>query len=142
MTKFFFHFWDGETRSDDEWGLDLGGPERAYLEAVATARAMWSELMTARIDPMRCAFEIEDEGGERLFRLDFSELLDSTANAPARPLRAREAVVAGLKDSHGRAMRARSELRSSFDDVYRSLGESCLLLARLGKFERPPMPKR
>jgi len=30
---------DGDGQCDDEWGLDLAGPEQAYLEAVSAARA-------------------------------------------------------------------------------------------------------
>jgi hypothetical protein len=76
MATFFFHFFDGENRSDDEWGLELAGTEQAYLEAVAAARAMWPELLAARIDPTRCRFEVTLENGEQLFSLEFSELLD------------------------------------------------------------------
>jgi hypothetical protein len=136
MAKFFFHFVDGDERCDDEWGLDLVGPEQAYLEAVAAARAMWAELLAARTDPMRCAFEIEDENGAQLFRLDFSELLDGS-HALRRGAGASEVIVRRLEETHRRATDAKAELHSSFDEVYRSLAEAMVLLGRLAAFERP-----
>jgi hypothetical protein len=104
---------------------------------MVAARAMWAELLAARTDPMCCAFEIEDENGAQLFRLDFSELLDRSAASRRRPGGAREVIVRHLEETHRRATDAKAELHSSFDEVYRSLGEATVLLGRFAAFERP-----
>ena len=136
MARFFFHFFDGEARSDDEWGLELAGTEQAYLEAVAAARAMWPELLVARTDPTNCAFEVVDELGRQLFRLEFAELLDGCRDAPA-PVHSREIIHRALEETHRRAATAREDLRLQFDEVYKSLGEASALLSKLNRLERP-----
>jgi hypothetical protein len=114
MARFFFHFLDGETTSNDEWGLDLNGPEEAYLEAVAAARSMWPELLAARRDPTRCAFEVTGEGGEELFRLDFSELLDECRASPPAPAPPDEILRLALEETRRHARTGdRSCARSS-----------------------------
>ncbi len=136
MAKFFFHFFDGECRSDDNSGLELPGTEEAYLEAVAAARAMWPELLTARCDASRCAFLVDSENGAELFRLDFSELLDDCRPSAVNPARSNAVLIRRLEETHRRASTARSDLRASFDEVYKALGESTALLARISAFER------
>jgi hypothetical protein len=77
MPRFFFDYFDGSGWSEDDVGLEFASAEQAYLGAVAGARGMWPDLMHARTDPLLCAFEIRDEDRRTLFRLDFTELLES-----------------------------------------------------------------
>lgn len=140
MARFFFHFFNGESRSEDELGLELAGAEEAYIEAAEAARGMWPELLAARCDPRHCAFEIEGEDGAGLFRLSFSELLDDCRGAAVRPARPSEVLLSKLHETHRRATSSRSDLRRSFDEIRRALDESSALLARISAFERRHAP--
>lgn len=56
--RYYFHLRIGRELSPDEIGLDLPDLDTAYLEAFHAARAMWSELLAERSDPMLRSFEI------------------------------------------------------------------------------------
>ncbi|MEQ9662719.1 MAG: hypothetical protein RLN87_09255 [Parasphingopyxis sp.] len=140
MNTFFFHFIDGERCSTDQDGLELANVEEAYLQTVAAARAMWPELLAERRDPRDCAFVVSVEGGEELFRLDFSELLESCGGAPKRLPRSSE-IIDRLRETHLHASCVRADLHASYDEVYRSLAESVSLLAQFRAFERPASRK-
>jgi hypothetical protein len=140
MTMFFFHYFDGEAHSSDDEGLEFESTERAYLEAVAAARAIWPELLAERRDPRKCHFLVADANGEELFRLEFCELLDDCRESTVRPGPSGQ-VLAALKDTHRRAATARADLGISFVHIYQWLGEGTALLARLSDFERPPPGK-
>ena len=135
MARFFFHFFDGEAYSYDEVGLELASAEDAYLEAVSAAGEMWQELLVERQNPLRCAFEITGEDGPTLFRVEFVELLDSAQPYPD-PAPLDTAIARALTETHLRASQAKDDLRSSFEQVRKSLDESSALLALLGSFER------
>lgn len=113
MARFFFDFFDGESRSEDEWGLELAGPEQAYFEAVAAARAMWPELLAARSDPLRCAFEVADERGVQLFRLEFAELLNGYRAAGDGPAHAAEIRGCTPRGGHRHPNTAQGAMRSA-----------------------------
>lgn len=140
MSLFFFHFFDGETLSHDELGLELPSADAAYVEAAAAARGMWPELLATRCDPLRCAFDITSEGGEELFRLRFSELVDNCRTPGRKPAFA--TLTRNLEETHRRATSAKADFRSSVLDMRQSLAESNALLARFTAFERTMQPKR
>ena len=134
MAHFYFHFFDGESRSRDEFGLELETVEQAYLEAFATAQSMWPELLASRCNPLDCLFEVTDENNVGLFRLPFSELMDScrAPRAPGPESELRQSIEA----THVRAEAAREDIRFGFEEVRQSLQEANALLGRLAKYER------
>jgi hypothetical protein len=133
MAQFFFHFFDGKSRSRDELGLELDTAEQAYLEAFGAAQAMWPELLAARSNPLDCAFDVTDANDAVLFRLPFAELVDACRrpSAPGPESELRQAIEA----THVRAQTAKEGICSGFDEVRQSLQEASALLARLAKFE-------
>ena len=141
MPRFFFDFFDGQTWSADEHGLDLASAEEAYLEAFAGARSMWPELTDGHRDPSGCAFEIRVADGESVFRFDFIELLGNHERA-ASPDVPNAAIVRSLHATQRKALAARAELRASLDQVCRSIDESRILLSRLAQLERESVPQR
>ncbi|MBF7013807.1 hypothetical protein QUC32_03040 [Novosphingobium resinovorum] len=130
MARFFFHFFDGNVRFDDEQGVDLPSADHAYLEAFSAATAMWGDLLNGRTDPSGCAFEIANSAGLIINRVEFSELLDNCrpANAVRQPP---QVLLAALADTHRRANAARAELATSLAQVRTSLAEANVLLSRL-----------
>jgi hypothetical protein len=135
MPTYFFHFFDGNSRSEDDMGLELASAEAAYLEAFAAARAMWAELLADRRDPTRCAFEIADETGAILYRVGFSEVLESCRQSGPAKLPASPVLVAGLETTLRRIHGVNAELRNAFVEVRKSLDESRMLLSRLQALE-------
>jgi len=77
MNLFFFNLVHGSERTDDDIGLLFETAEQAFLQGVAAARAMTSELVTEGINPGHCAFEITDREGTILFSIYFSEPWDA-----------------------------------------------------------------
>lgn len=136
MSRFFFHFCDGDVHERDEIGLECASAEHAYLEAAAAARAMWPELLAARTDPTRCAFEIKAENGEHLFRLDFAELLDDCLVRAERAPRQGTSVLRAIEETHRRASGAKANLKLSLDDLRETLAEANALMAQLAAFEK------
>jgi Domain of unknown function (DUF6894) len=51
MPLFYFHLTVGREHSPDDLGVEFDSVEAAYLDAFATAREMWSELLKNREDP-------------------------------------------------------------------------------------------
>lgn len=127
-------FFDGRGWSEDDEGLELACAEDAYLEAFAGARSMWSELIEARQDPNACAFHVKGEDGALLFRLGFSELIENCVDAPRRA--PGTVITRLLEETYERAAAARAGIRSSFDEVRRSIEESRRLLAHIDAFGR------
>lgn len=120
MKPYFFHFFDGESCSADDIGLELDSPERAYLEAARSAKAMWAELLEDRCDPLRCAFVVAGEDGKELFRFEFAELIEN-----CRPAKDNAVGPAGVRsrkltDHHRRATDARSNTGSPIEGDRRS----------------------
>lgn len=136
MALFFFHFFDGESHFTDDQGVELASAEVAFLEAAATARAMCSELLAERRNPLDCAFEIALATGEVLMRLDFSELLNGNPKRDARPAHASEVIKRAIEENHRRVNVARDDLRLSLEQARQSLAETNSLLVRLSAFER------
>lgn len=127
MQRFFYDFFDGESWSQDDVGLEFESAEQACVEAFAAARSMWPELADGKRDPSACAFEIRDKNGQSLFRFDFRELLGSGfGRAPGH-----SPVARMLEETHRRAQRARADVHSSLENVMKALGEAQRLVARL-----------
>lgn len=131
MALFFFHFFDGESLSTDETGIELLTTELAFVEAGTTALQMWPDLMAERINPLDCSFDIANARGEVMLRFDFSEMLDfgrSTAHRPSRPL---EIMCRAIADTHQRAQQAKAELDASISETRKALDEAKTLLAQI-----------
>ncbi len=136
MALFYFHFLQEGERHTDEIGLDLPSAEAAYLEAVAAARGMGSELIAGGIDPGRCAFEIADASGTLLFAVAIAELFDRKgADRPSRNETTRR-LTSDLEETHRRVVTAKAEMAVSLSRARSALDESWALLARLGSFHR------
>lgn len=133
MPRFFFHFSDGQTWSEDDVGLEFGSAEQAFVGAYAAARDMWKELI-GKCDPRSCAFDIRNEDGESLLQFEFSELLGPELDRLTRKIAAGP-LTHVIEATHRRASRAREEFNSSLEGVLRSLSESRALVARLEKFD-------
>lgn len=129
MPRFFFDFFDGEEWSKDDRGLELASVEAAYLEAFAGARGMLAELSDGHRDPSLCAFEVTQQD-RLLFRLEFSELLGSRQNVALRDLPTM-AVLRSIEDTHRKALAARSDLKSTFEEARRSIDEAKALIGQL-----------
>ena len=139
MRRFFFHFDNGLELSTDDAGLELADAEHAYMEAIAGARAMWPELLTARTNPLDCAFEVTDAKGALLFRLPFSELVE--ACNPRRAKHSSElALHKELMRTRARADSAIMELRNGFVEARNALGEASRLIRQLDRAERRSRP--
>lgn len=134
MPRFFYDFFDGSTWSKDEVGLDFPSAEQACVEAFEAARGMWRDLADGRRDPSACAFDIKSEGGESLFRFEFSELLGRRCrqgnDAPVT------SIIRKIEESHRRAIEARSGIRQSLEQTLASLHDARRMLTRLDMFER------
>lgn len=133
MSLYFFHFLEGTERSDDDTGVECASVEMAYLEAFKAAEAMWSELLAARADPRRCAFEIAHQGSV-LMRLDFSELLENCNRTDGSLPWGKHGLADAIANTHQRACVAKKDLEASFAEVRQSLDDASELLSRLDAF--------
>lgn len=131
MALFFFNFFDGTSLSPDEAGVELPSVELAYLEASSTAIQMWPDLLTDRLNPLECAFDIANADGEVLLRFDFRELLDVGRSEHVRPSAPLEMVCSSLVATHRRAQQAKAELFASIKETRQALDESKSLLERI-----------
>jgi hypothetical protein len=76
MPRFFLHICGpGQGRSDDEFGLDFPDAETARSEVARAARDIEHMFSTQGQDPRDYAIEVENDTGEVVFRLPFSEIL-------------------------------------------------------------------
>ena len=76
MPRFFVHIrGPGQGRSDDEFGLDFTDVETARSEVVRAARDIEHMFLAQGQDPRDYAIEVENDIGEMVFRLPFSEIL-------------------------------------------------------------------
>jgi hypothetical protein len=76
MPRFFLHIrGNGQGRSDDECGLDFPDVETARSEVVRAAQELEHIFVARDQDPRDYAIEVENETGEVVFRLPFSEIL-------------------------------------------------------------------
>jgi hypothetical protein len=77
MPRFFFNYRERNEYMADDAGVEFETFELAYLDAFNTAREMWPEIMSRRVDPRVCAFEILDSDRNLLAVLNFKELLEN-----------------------------------------------------------------
>lgn len=93
MRRFYFHLKGPDATERDQIGVACPDVERAYLEACRALPDLAAEILRARKDPMRFAFEIENEDRVLLLTVPFCELLSARQRPPVRPIgdRARDA---------------------------------------------------
>ena len=85
MPRFFFHIRsNGQGWSRDELGLDFPNVEIARREALRAAEDLESVFASRGQDPRDHAVEVEDESGEIVLHLSFSEIFDRQAGAAVR----------------------------------------------------------
>ncbi len=75
MRRFFIHLDMDGTLTRDVIGIPLEAPELAYLRACRAIPDLAAEMLRARKDPMRCRFLIENDKGEEMFEVPFSEVI-------------------------------------------------------------------
>src|SRR5829696_7274693 len=76
MPRFFLHIrGKGQGRSDDEFGLDFPNVETARSEVVRAAQDLKHIFVARDQDPRDYTIEVENDTGEVVFRLPFSEIL-------------------------------------------------------------------
>ncbi len=136
MARYFFHFRNGEMLTRDELGIEFDSAAMALAEGAKAAIAMWSELLEQRSEPTRCAFEISDEGGNVLFVLPFSEVLERCQLTRLRRPPASE-LTKLLHLTHERALAARTDVQYGLTSVRHSLGEMRRLLDQLDSYTQP-----
>lgn len=141
MSLFFFHFIDDEARDDDRVGIEYASVEAAYLATVAGVRGMLRDLAVDRRDALLCAFEVADEDGAVLFRVDFSEVLSGGMQQSFRSPGVAVRLSQSLSETHRRAEAARNGLHASLVEVRESLGESARLLSRLDHYQAKQIRK-
>ena len=130
MPKFFFHFFDGDELSIDDFGVEFSSGEHAYLNAMEAARAMWPELLASRVDPRKCRFHITNEAREELFELPLSELLDNCISKPNTYSTSAD-LHHLLRETDQRAKLARTDLQATMSEVRQALKDSASLVGRL-----------
>jgi hypothetical protein len=75
MPCFFLHIrGNGQGRSEDEFGLDFPDVETARSEVVRAAQDLKHIFIARDQDPRDYAIEVENDTGEVVFRLPFSEI--------------------------------------------------------------------
>lgn len=82
MPRFFFHILSGgNDRSSDDRGLLFPTVKAASTEALRQAKDLKSVFEARGEDPRDHAIEIENEAGEVVFLLSFSDIFDGFAGA-------------------------------------------------------------
>lgn len=75
MPQFYFHLRTAQGVEWDDTGIQFSDLGTAYLDACRAIPALVPELLDRGCDPLRCAFEITDEGGQNLMEVPFAERL-------------------------------------------------------------------
>ena len=75
MRRFFIHLDMDGTLQRDDIGMTCEAPELAYLHACRAIPELAAAMLRARQDPMRCSFHIENDKGEDMFEVPFSEVV-------------------------------------------------------------------
>jgi hypothetical protein len=79
MPRFFFHIRsNGYGRSCDDIGIDFPSGETACSEALRLAQDLKGMFAARGQDPRDHAIEIENEAGEVVLHLSFSEIFDGS----------------------------------------------------------------
>lgn len=80
MRRFFIHLEIDGTLQRDDIGIACEAPELAYLHACRAIPELAAAMLRARQDPMACRFHIENELGEEMFDVPFSEVVREKAH--------------------------------------------------------------
>jgi hypothetical protein len=97
MQRYFFHIWSkSHGRSYDELGLNFPSTEAACREALRAAQDLISVFAARGQDPRDHAIEIENEAGEVVLHLPFSEIFLRDVNDAAG------ATVASPQQGYGK----------------------------------------
>jgi hypothetical protein len=83
MPRYFFDFCEGRAHSPDLDGNEFANVDAAHSEACKAAEEMWGDLISRRIDPRRCAFEVRGPDRSLLFIMSFHEILENCRNSRA-----------------------------------------------------------
>ena len=86
---------------------------------------MWSELLRARRDPRRCAFEVRNEKRDLLFVLPFDEVIESCRDRSMAPVQQNIERATATLNHHRRLS---GEFIDALNDVRKTLTESRALL--------------
>ena len=89
MPVFFFDVRARGRVEPDEYGLELGSAEAAYLAACAAIPGLTAELLRRGDRPRGHAFVVTNEAGHLLWEIPFYEILDRKRGSHARGKRSR-----------------------------------------------------
>jgi hypothetical protein len=128
MPRFFFHLRSQDGLSADETGTDFPCLEEAYLGTCDAILEMAVEMLRARQNPTKDAFEIADDRGNVLMEVPFSEVLwpGAVTNKPVRSetIRVFESCRRRAERSHVLQAEIRAEFqqaRNTFSDIHANL---------------------
>jgi hypothetical protein len=76
MPRYFFHLHCQGKSVPDPTGADLRNPDLAWEAARATARDLMESQSDADVNWLTCYFQVTDVGGEVVFELPFSEVVE------------------------------------------------------------------
>jgi hypothetical protein len=126
MPRFYFHLRGEDGVSRDTEGIDFESMDEAFLDAFRAATDLWRELLIARKDPRRHAFEIADAAGQVLTVLPFMEVLETARSGTDRgsTLRTFQDVQATIR----RSSAARDAIASEIRAAWNHLAEARVLL--------------
>jgi hypothetical protein len=139
MPGFFFHYRQADDYCVDDAGVEFDTFELAYLDAFETAREMWAELMSRRVDPRSCSFEIADSAGNILAILNFKEVLENCAplNGRAPTHQIQQTFARAVETAH-RARCLASDFNQQLVRARSQLESAKQLVGLLEKMERRP----
>jgi hypothetical protein len=133
MPHFFFNYRERNEYSIDDTGVEFDTFELAYLDAFTAAREMWPEMMSRRVDPRACAFEIADGEGNLLATLNFREVLERCEQGGRLPPRQIEATYARVVDT---AYRANQRLAEFDRELGRARGQLAAIKQLVGTIDK------
>ena len=80
MRRFFIHLdMDGNVQRD-KVGFACEAPELAYMHACRAIPELAAAMLRARQNPMLCRLLIENDKGEEMFEVPFSEVVREKAH--------------------------------------------------------------
>ena len=142
MPQFHFHFREGDVVLKDDSGVAYESVEEAYLGAFEAATDVWRELLRERRDPLRCAFEVTDAGGEALFDLPFTEVLDTCRTGRWHKRRSASAAFVEIIQAFDQTRKTCRDLKQELKVVRATLEETRRLMAQADRLTKPVQPGR
>lgn len=125
MPRFYFDLATSERFERDTVGASFATVEKAYLDACRAVIDISGELLRERKDPSRYQFEIRDTGGQVVWELPFSEVLQ-----PGRTVRLRQIEA---YDRLRQTLDRNRKLRSELTDMLIQTRESAMRGVELSK---------